>query len=718
MIETEVPTLGVRIGDQAQETSTETIDLSGLLSRNITLTGSFDLRGVHARALTKLLDSLPMPTLLVDRTCAIAFANEYWNTSIEDCERIQGRPFKHFFPDLAQAQQVQELLEATFADRKPRTRRLALNTRTRQLWGRMHLRSLRVGSRRYILVLYQDLTPEKEQLNLQKKYSEELQQAHDDLEKSVEARTAELKQANMKLRSEIAERQKTEEALRESEANYRAIFDAANDAIFVYHAETFEILDVNRKMCEIFVYTPEEARQLSLQDLTSDQPLCSQKDAARFMRRAAEGVPQLFEWMTKDKGGRSFWIEVNLKRSVIGGVDRLLAVVRDITERKLLEEQLRQAQKMQAVGRLAGGVAHDFNNILTTVLGHSNLLLHQMPSVSPYRKKVEQIIQAADRAAGLTRQLLAFSRKQVLNVQIVDLNHVATKMEGILRKLLGEGIALIAVLDPAVAKVRADAGQIEQILISLASNARDAMPNGGELIVETCNIVLDNRYTRLHPDVRPGSYVMMAVSDTGQGMYSETLSRIFEPFFTTKDQGKGSGLGLSMVYGIVKQHQGHIEARSESGLGTTFKLYWPALQEETGTQTEGSEAFTQYRGNETVLIVEDEPSVLEMTCEIFQMLGYTVLEAGDPEEAIKSFEKHQETIHLLLTDVVMPKIDGGALYARLSRQRPELKVLYVSGYTENAILHHGVLKPGVHFLNKPFTAESLARKVREVLDTP
>jgi two-component system, cell cycle sensor histidine kinase and response regulator CckA len=718
MTELIAPPLEVQTGQRPLDATTETIDLTGLLNRNVTLTGSFDLRGVQARALTKLLDSLPMPALLVDHTFAVAFANEFWDNAIDDSDRIQGRSLKSFFPNPTQARQVQDLLEATFADRKPRTRKVSLNTRFRQLWGRIHLRALRVGIRRYLLVLYQDLTPEKEQLGLQKKYAADLQNAHDELEKRVEARTTELKQTNARLLAEIMERKRTEEAFRESESNYRAIFDDANDAILVHHAETFEILDTNQKMSEIYGYTPEEARLLTWQDLTCDDPLYPQKDASQFMRRAAQGEPQLFEWMAKDKSGRSFWVEVNLKAAVICGTDCLLAVVRDITERKFLEERLRQAQKIEAVGRLAGGVAHDFNNILTAIMGHSNLLLEQIPPDSPYRKKVEQILQGADKVARLTRQLLAFGRKQVLDVKVVDLNEVITQACGRLAKLLGEEVRLITLFDPALATVKADRGQIDQILMNLASNAREAMPNGGELMVETSNAVLDENYAHGYPDVRPGSYVMIAVSDTGHGMYPETVSRVFEPFFTTKDEVTGAGLGLSMVYGIVKQHQGHIVVRSEPGLGTTFKLYWPAIQEGSQVEPESGVTFAQYKGNETVMVVEDEPSVLEMTSEILQLLGYTVLQSNNPEEAIESFKQHRGPIHLLLTDVVMPKIDGSALYNRLIRQRPELKVLYVSGYTENAIVRHGVLKPGVHFLQKPFTALTLARKAREVLDTP
>ena len=354
---------------QVDQNTTDSLNLTGLFRREVTETGSFDLRGVQAKSLSKLLDSLPMPGLLVDDCYAVAYANDSWNKTIGGFDKIEGREFNRLFPDQNQAAEVHNLLQSTFADRKPRTRKLALNTGTSQIWGRMHLRSLRLGRRRYVLILYQDLTVEKEQLNLIQKHSEELRIAYDQLEKRVEARTAELRRTNALLLAEIAERKHTEQALRESEANYRAIFDAANDAILVQDVGTFQILDANRKVSEIFGYTPDELRNLTLHHLSADDQMYSQKDPSDWLRKAAEGTPQLFEWFSRDKAGRSFWVEVNLKGAVIGGNDRLLAVVRDITERKQLEEQLRHAQKMEAVGRLAGGVAHDFNNVLTAILG-------------------------------------------------------------------------------------------------------------------------------------------------------------------------------------------------------------------------------------------------------------------------------------------------------------------------------------------------------------
>ncbi len=715
--ENERPKSGEAEDTQVEQPITNSLDLTGLFGRYVTDTGSFDLRGVQAKSLSKLLDSLPMPGLLVDDAYAVAYANDSWNNTIGGFDKIEGREFDRLFPDQNQAAQVYSLLNSTFADRKPRTRKLSLNTGTRQIWGRMHLRSIRLGRRRYILVLYQDLTVEREQLNLIKRHSEMLRKAHDQLEKRVEERTADLKRANALLLAEIAERKRTEQALRESEANYRAIFEAANDAILVQDVDTFQIVDANGKVFEIFGYTPDELRNLTLHHLSADDQMRSQKDPSHWLRKAAEGTPQLFEWFSRDKAGRAFWVELNLKSAIIGGNNRLLAVVRDITERKQLEEQLRQAQKMEAVGRLAGGVAHDFNNVLTAILGHADMLRLQLSDDPNQQRKVEKIVEGAQRASDLTRQLLAFSRKQVLDIKVLDLNHVINSVENALRGILGEAIQVIVLPDPAIPKMKADRDQIGHILLNLAVNARDAMPEGGELIIETSTVSVDDRSART-AGMEAGEYVMLAVSDTGIGMNEETLSRIFEPFFTTKRDGQGSGLGLAMLYGIMKQHNGHVIVRSEPGMGSTFKMYWPALVEVEATVQQEIETVKDYQGKETVLLVEDEPLVRELTHEILEMFGYKILAAIGPEDAIRISESYQETIHLLLTDVVMPKMDGPSLYSNLSRSRKNLKALFMSGYTENAIVHHGVLRTGVHFIQKPFNAEALAQKVREVLDSP
>jgi two-component system, cell cycle sensor histidine kinase and response regulator CckA len=393
-----------------------------------------------------------------------------------------------------------------------------------------------------------------------------------------------------------------------------------------------------------------------------------------------------------------------------------VALTENITERLRFEAQLHQAAKMEAIGRLAGGMAHDFNNFLTTILGYSHLLLQQIPHESPHHHKVAQIYHSAQRSAGLTRQLLAFSRKQVLELRPLDINAVVADLEPMLRRLIGEDVGLSVILDPCLGTVMADPGQIEQILMNLAVNSRDAMPEGGRLTLETGNVFLDADFARSHADVIPGKYVMFAVSDTGIGMESHVLSQIFEPFFTTKEEGKGTGLGLPMVYGIVKQHKGHIFVYSEPKQGTTVKIYWQAARESAEPLTETPLPRTELRGSETILVVEDEEIVRELTCEILHMLGYEVLKATDPGEAIEICATRKGPIQMLLTDVVMPHMNGTALFNRLAVMRPGMEVLYMSGYTENFIVHHGVPDPAVHFLQKPFTGEDLAAKVRFLLD--
>lgn len=387
------------------------------------------------------------------------------------------------------------------------------------------------------------------------------------------------------------------------------------------------------------------------------------------------------------------------------------------TARHRLEEQLQQSQKMEAVGRLAGGVAHDFNNMLTIITGYSQLILDRLPVDDPVRVQISQIKEAGDRAATLTRQLLAFSRKQVLSPRLLDLNEVVAGIDRMLRRLIGEDIELVTVSSPGLSRVRADPGQIDQVIMNLAVNARDAMPQGGRMIIETANVTLGEGETGRPPVIIPGPYVMLAISDTGTGMTEEVRNRIFEPFFTTKERGKGTGLGLSTVYGIVKQSEGYIWAYSEPGKGTTFKIYLPPVGaageksvEKTGTQVRTT------GGSETVLVVEDNEAVRSFVQSVLETQGYVLLQAGDSEEAARLIENTIGPIHLLLTDVVMPRMSGPELAARLRPQHPEAKVLYMSGYTDNAVAHHGVLDPGTHFLQKPFVAETLRKKIREVLD--
>jgi signal transduction histidine kinase/ActR/RegA family two-component response regulator len=379
------------------------------------------------------------------------------------------------------------------------------------------------------------------------------------------------------------------------------------------------------------------------------------------------------------------------------------------------QEQLRQAQKMEAVGRLAGGVAHDFNNLLTVISGYSELALRKLSDEDPVRRNLLGIKSAGDRAADLTRQLLAFSRKQVLQPRVLKLNSVVADIDKMLKRLIGEDIDLRTVLEPALGQVMADPGQVEQILMNLVVNARDAMPQGGKLTIQTANIYLDEEYARTHSTAQAGWYIMLAVSDTGSGMDAATRDKIFEPFFTTKEVGKGTGLGLSTVYGIVEQSGGNIWVYSELGRGTTFKVYLPMIEQEVEANTQYTTPAAQATGTETVLLVEDEEMVRKMVREILQMRGYDVLEAQNGREALAIAVECERPIQLMVTDVVMPEMNGPELARRLAELLPDLKVLYMSGYTDEAIVHHGVLNEGVAFMEKPFTPDTLARRVREVL---
>jgi PAS domain S-box-containing protein len=518
---------------------------------------------------------------------------------------------------------------------------------------------------------------------------------------------------------DITNRKRAEQAVRKAEEKYRGIFENAVEGIFQSTPEG-KFISVNPSMARFLGYDSAEELMEHRTDIAT-QHYVDKNSRVELQRMLAEhGVVVGYECEVYRKNLSKIWAVENVRaiRDENGSILYYEGSIEDITERKTLENQLRQSQKLEAVGILAGGVAHDFNNLLTVISGYSDLTLLKLHEDDPLYRNVLEVKRAGERAAGLTRQLLAFSRKQVLQPKVLLLNSVISELEKLLRRLIGEDIGLRAVLDPDLGSVKADPGQIEQIIMNLAVNARDAMPKGGKLTIETKNVVLDEEYSRNHISVSPGHYVMLAVTDTGTGMDSETQARIFEPFFTTKEAGKGTGLGLSTVYGIVKQSGGNIWVYSELGRGTTFKIYLPRVDEGAQEPRPNFAMARSAQGSETVLLAEDEEAVRKLALQVLQMNGYQVLEAANGGAALLICERQKEPIHLLITDVIMPEMSGRELADRLAKLRPEMKVLFMSGYTDNAIVHQGVLDAGANFIQKPFPTDALARKVREVLDAP
>ncbi len=511
----------------------------------------------------------------------------------------------------------------------------------------------------------------------------------------------------------LTERTAAEQALTESEAHYRLLFERNPNPLCVYDAETLAFLAVNEAAVRLYGYSRAEFLEMTLKDLRppDDGPRPQSQSTI-----SGEGLVGAGEWRHRKKDGTAIVVEITRHALTFAGRPAALAMAHDLTQRRSLESQLLQSQKMEAVGQLAGGIAHDFNNLLTAIFGSSDLLLEDLSVDDQRRSDVEDIKQAAQRAAALTRQLLAFSRQQVLAPQVLDLSALIADLEKMLRRVIGEDVEFRTVLAPDLGAVRADPGQLEQVIVNLAVNARDAMPYGGKLTVETANVDLDEAYPQERGLVVPGRYAMLAVTDTGIGMDAHVKAHIFEPFFTTKEKGKGTGLGLATVYGIVKQSDGYIWVYSEPGRGTSFKIYLPRVEAVAEPPAPKAMPPASLRGSETVLVVEDEAAVRNLVRRVLEAHGYSVLVAADGPEALRLIESHHEPIHLLVTDVVMPKMSGRQLAERVVSTRRETKVLYLSGYTDDAIVHHGVLAPGIAFLQKPFTPRALARKLREVLD--
>jgi PAS domain S-box-containing protein len=512
--------------------------------------------------------------------------------------------------------------------------------------------------------------------------------------------------------------------VRQAEEKYRSIFENAVEGIFQATPDQ-QLLTVNPSMARILGY--ESPRELIADFNATGRKLWLDPQTTDRIKAALDsaGLVEALPIETARKNGDTIWLSLNLRlvkdeRGVTiyreGTIEDITARMEAESQRKQLEQQLRQSQKMEAIGQLAGGVAHDFNNLLTAINGYSSLALQRAAPDDRIRGYLEEIKKAGERAANLTRQLLAFGRKQMLKPILLNLNDVVSEMSKMLRRLIGEDICFDARFDPELKHIRADPGQIEQVLVNLVVNSRDAMPHGGTLRIETANFEIDHEFASRHLGLMPGKYVVLTVSDDGCGMDEETKARIFEPFFTTKEKGRGTGLGLSTVYGIVKQSGGNVWVYSEPGDGTVFKVFLPQFQQQSESPTKPSIDLVPPRGSETILLVEDEDVVRGLARQILEQAGYHVLDARGGEEAIRLCRKLRGPIDLLLTDVVMPETSGKEVADRLTKLRPATRVLYMSGYTDDAIVHHGVLDSDVEFIQKPFTPVALAKKVREVLD--
>lgn len=549
----------------------------------------------------------------------------------------------------------------------------------------------------------------------ERKLAEEKQRrAQKELELMIHERTAELQKVNEALLSYISEKEKIEDALRESEQKYHTLFEESKDVVYMSTPDG-KFIDINPSGVELFGYSSkEEIFKINISNDLYTNPA----DREIFQKALEkEGYVKDYEVVFKRKDGKNITVllTANTVQDDKGNIIAYRGIMKDITERKHLEHQLLQAQKMEAIGQLAGGIAHDFNNILTAIIGYGILLKTEVSHNKLLSDYISNILTSAEKAANLTHNLLAFSRKQMINLRPVNLNNTINVMKTFLLRLIGEDIELSVALTDKDLTVMADNTQIEQVLLNLATNARDAMPDGGHLTVRTEHVEIGNDFIRTHGYGKIGSYAFISVEDTGQGMDNETKGRLFDPFFTTKEVGKGTGLGLSMVYGIIKQHNGYIDVQTEIGRGTTFKIYLPLFQ--SPVENKKTKDFPiLMQGTETILVAEDDTYVRDFLNKILTDYGYKVIEAIDGEDAIRLLHSNLDKINLSILDVIMPKKDGKEVYQEIKKVKPDIKVIFTSGYAKDIIYKKGAVDEELNFISKPISTDELLLKVREILD--
>jgi two-component system, cell cycle sensor histidine kinase and response regulator CckA len=796
---------------------TETIDLSNLLTKDVTRSGSFDIRGdIWASTFGKLTQALPIPALLIDRSYNIIVANQACGRISSEYENILDTPFSGLFPDPSVARMVQALAEKVFLTRKPAVGTGTIGIGEGRISARITLRSIRIMEKRLLLVLVEDLTPEKKQLALKQKLNEELQweitqreQAERQLAESEEkyrqfVETAsdiiyqtdsegfftlvnpiglrivgysgeELSGTNyldliapehrgtverfygiqfakrqpltykefpivtkqgetvwlgqnvqllfkddtvvgfQAIARDITDRKRAEEALRESETRYKDLFDHAADGIYTHDLQG-NYTSVNEAAARMLGYSREELLSLNYKDFVDPEYLSVTEE--NFRRKIQNGLETTgpYEILVHSKDGKPLWLEVTSR--IIMKDEKPLGVhgtARDITERKRLEERLRHAAKMEAMGTLAGGLAHDFNNLLQIVLGYADLIAVGKEKQDKDYHRARLIYGAAMRGKDLVNRILTFSRRVETKPRPIDLNQELKQVKRLLGRTIPKMIEIELRLADNLRPINADPTQIEQILLNLAVNAAHAMPEGGKLVFETKDVRLEQDYCRTHMETKPGEYVLLTVSDTGHGMEKEILDRVFEPFFTTKERGEGTGLGLSMVFGIVKSHGGHISCHSKPGAGTAFKIYFPATDVEIPWDPASTLENPSF-GTETILLADDEKSIRDLGEEILTAVGYKVLTASTGREALEMFVKAQDEVSLVILDLVMPQMGGKQCLEELLKINPNLKVLISTGYSAGGSAEEKLVSGARGFIGKPYNSKQLLRAVRHTLD--